>query len=94
MKIAACPSACNGHDDYADAPTDTVDFMLTSVSGDTATASVNAASNLSSDAVGEPVTIKLVTGIGCPYTGAPASVSGITVWPFRKHGEDAGLKLL
>jgi hypothetical protein len=26
--------------------------------------------------VGEPVTIKLVTGIGYPFTGPPASVSG------------------
>ncbi len=74
--ISACPSACNGHDDYADAPTDTVDFMLASVSGDTATGSVNAASNPSNDTVGEPVTITLVTGIGYPYTGPPASVSG------------------
>lgn len=74
--IAACPSACSGHDDYADAPLATVDFTLTSVSGDTATGSVNATSNPSNDTVGEPVTIKLVTGIGEPFTGPPASVSG------------------
>jgi hypothetical protein len=53
-----------------------VDFTLISVLGDTATGSVNAASNPSSDTVGEPVTIKLVTGIGYPFTGPPASVSG------------------
>jgi hypothetical protein len=74
--ISACPTACSGHDDYADAPTTTVDFTLTSVSGDTATGSVNAASNPSNDTVGEPVAIKLVTGIGFPFTGPPASVSG------------------
>jgi hypothetical protein len=74
--ISACPSACSGHDDYADAPVATVDFTLTSVSGDTATGSVNAASNPSNDTVGEPVTIKLVTGIGSPFTGPPASVAG------------------
>ena len=74
--ISACPSACSGHDDYADAPQATVDFTLTSVSDDTATGSVNAASNPSNDTVGEPVTIKLVTGIGYPFTGPPASVSG------------------
>jgi hypothetical protein len=53
-----------------------VDFTLTSVSGDITTGSVNAASNPSNDTVGEPVTIKLVTGIGYPFTGPPASVSG------------------
>jgi hypothetical protein len=74
--ISACPSACGGHDDYADAPLATVDFTMTSVSGDTATGSVNAVSNPSNDSVGEPVTIKLVTGIGDPFTGPPASVSG------------------
>ena len=74
--ISACPSACSGHDDYADAPLATVDFTLISVSGDTATGSVNAASNPSNDTVGEPVTIKLVTGIGNPFTGPPASVAG------------------
>jgi hypothetical protein len=74
--LSACPSACNGRDDYADAPAATVDFTLASVSGDTATGSVNAASNPGNDTVGEPVTIKLVTGIGYPYTGPPASVSG------------------
>ena len=74
--ISACPSACSGHDDYADAPLATVDFTLTSVWGDTATGSVNVASNPSNDTVGEPVTIKLVTGIGDPFTGPPASVSG------------------
>ena len=74
--ISACPSACGGHDDYADAPLATVDFTLTSVSDDTATGSVNAASNPSNDTVGEPVTINLVTGIGDPFTGPPASVSG------------------
>ena len=73
--ISACPSACSGHDDYADAPLATVDFTLISVLGDTATGSVNAASNPSNDAVGEPVTIKLVTDIGYPFTGPPASVS-------------------
>src|ERR1700739_4731582 len=62
--ISACPSACSGHEDYADAPAATVDFTLISVSGDTATGSVNATSNPSNDTVGEPVTIKLVTGIG------------------------------
>lgn len=74
--ISACPSACAGHDDYADAPLATVDFTLTSVSGDTATGSVNAATNPSNDTVGEPVTIRLVTGIGDPFTGPPASVWG------------------
>jgi hypothetical protein len=74
--ISACPDACSGHDDYADAPLATVDFTLTSVSGDTATGSVNAVSNPSNDSVGEPVTIKLVTGIGGLFTGPPASVSG------------------
>ena len=74
--ISACPSACSGHDDYADAPLATVDFTLTSVLGDTATGSVNAVSNPSKDSVGEPVTIKLVTGIDYPFTGPPASVSG------------------
>ncbi|WP_207544190.1 hypothetical protein, partial [Mycobacterium alsense] len=47
-----------------------------SVLGDTATGSVSAASNPSEYTVGEPVTIKLVTGIGDPFTGPPASVSG------------------
>ena len=74
--ISACPSACSGHDDYADAPVATVDFTLDSVLGDTATGSVSAASNLRNDTVGGPVTIKLVTGIGYPFTGPPASVSG------------------
>ena len=74
--ISACPSGCGGHDDYADAPLATVDFTITSVSGDTATGNVNAASNPSNDTAGEPVTIKLVTGIGDPFTGPPASVSG------------------
>jgi hypothetical protein len=74
--ISACPSACSGRNDYADAPPATVDFALTSVSGDTATGTVNAASNPSNDTVGEPVTIKLVTHIGYPFTGPPASVSG------------------
>ncbi|MCV7381411.1 hypothetical protein BST11_17975 [Mycobacterium alsense] len=74
--ISACPSACDGHNDYADAPQATVDVMLVSVLGDTATGSVSAASNPSEYTVGEPVTIKLVTGIGDPFTGPPASVSG------------------
>jgi hypothetical protein len=74
--IAACPRACGGHDDFADAPLAIADFTLISVSGDTATGSVNAASNPSNDTVGEPVTIKLVTGIGYPFTGPPASVTG------------------
>src|ERR1700742_182794 len=76
--ISACPSGCGGHDDYADAPQATVDFTLTAVSGDTATGSFNAASDPGNDTVGEPVTIKLVTGIGDPFTGPPASVSGNT----------------
>jgi len=74
--ISACPSACSGHDDYADAPVATVDFTLSAVSGDTVTGSVTAASTPSNDTVGEPVTIKLLTGIGEPFTGPPASVSG------------------
>lgn len=74
--LSACPSACSGHNDYAHAPAATADFTLTSVSGDTATGSVNAASNPSNDTAGEPVMIKLVTGIGGPFTGPPASVSG------------------
>ncbi len=74
--ISACPSACSGHDDYADAPLATVAFTLTSVSADTATGRINAASNPSNDTVGEPVGIKLITGIGYPFTGPPASVSG------------------
>jgi hypothetical protein len=74
--ISACPSACSGHDDYADAPQATVDFTLISILGDTATGSVNAVSNPRKDTVGELVTIKLVTGIGYPFTGRPASVSG------------------
>lgn len=74
--ISACPSACSGKDDYADAPLATVDFTLTSVVGDTSTGSVNAVSTPSNDTVGEPVTIKLVTGIGEPFTGPPASVTG------------------
>lgn len=74
--ISACPSACSGHNDYADAPLATVDFTLTSVSGDTATGTVTAASNPSSDNVGDPVTVKLITGIGDPFTGPPASVAG------------------
>ncbi|BBY08989.1 hypothetical protein [Mycobacterium noviomagense] len=74
--ISACPAACSGHDDYADAPPASVNFMLTSVSGGTATGNVKAASNLSNHTVGEPVTIKLVTGVGAPFTGPPASVSG------------------
>jgi hypothetical protein len=74
--ISACPAACSGHDDYADAPSATVNFMLTSVAGDTAAGKVNAASNPRKDKVDEPVTIKLVTGIGDPFTGPPASVSG------------------
>ncbi|MGA8546836.1 MAG: hypothetical protein WB785_16465 [Mycobacterium sp.] len=74
--ISACPSACSGRDDYADAPVATVDFTLRTVSGDIAAGSVNATSNPSKDTVGEPVTIKLVTGIGDPFTGPPASVSG------------------
>jgi hypothetical protein len=74
--IAACPGGCSGHDDYADAPQATVDFTLTSISGDTATGSVGAVSNPSSYTVGGPVTITFVTGIGEPFTGPPASVSG------------------
>ena len=74
--ITACPSACGGHDDYADAPEATVDFTLTAVSGDTATGSITAASDPNNANVGGPVTITLVTGIGSPYTGPPASVSG------------------
>ncbi|ORV82674.1 hypothetical protein AWC11_02015 [Mycobacterium interjectum] len=73
--ISACPSACAGHDDYADAPSATVDFMLVAIVGDTATGKVSAASNPSEHAVGEPVKIKLITGIGYPFTGPPASVS-------------------
>lgn len=38
----------------------------------------NAASIPGNDSVGEPVAIKLVTGIGYPFTGPPASVSGGT----------------
>src|ERR1700736_6065498 len=53
--ISACPTACSGHDDYADASLTTVDFTLTSVLGDIATGNVNAASNPSNDTVGEPV---------------------------------------
>jgi hypothetical protein len=53
-----------------------VNFTLTAVSADTATGSVNAASDTGNDTVGERVTIKLVTGIGDPFTGPPASVSG------------------
>jgi hypothetical protein len=41
-----------------------------------ATGRVNAASSPNNDTVGAPVTIKLVTGIGYPFTGPPASVSG------------------
>src|ERR1700756_2271863 len=67
--VSVCPSACSGHDDYADAPLATVDFTLESVLGDTATGSVDAVSNPSNDIGGEPVTIKLVTGIGYPFTG-------------------------
>jgi hypothetical protein len=74
--ISACPSACSGHDDYADAPLATEDFTLSAVSDNTATGSVNAVSNPSNGTVGDPVTIKLVTGIGDPFTGPPASVSG------------------
>jgi hypothetical protein len=74
--ITACPSGCGGHDDYADAPQATVDFTLTAVSADTATGSVSATSDPGNDTVGEPVTITLVTGIGDPFTGPPASVSG------------------
>ncbi|WP_141682136.1 hypothetical protein [Mycobacterium malmoense] len=74
--ISACPSACGGHNDYADAPLATVDFTLSAVSGDTANGSVNAASNPGNDPVGAPVTVKLVTGIADPFTGPPASVSG------------------
>lgn len=74
--ISACPNACSGHDNYADAPLATVDFTLISVLGDTATGSVNAASNSSNDAVGEPVTITLVSDIGYPFSEPPASVSG------------------
>jgi hypothetical protein len=70
--VNACPESCS----YADAPVATVDFTLMSVSGGTATGSVNAVSNPSNDVVGEPVTITLVTGIGPPFTGPPASVSG------------------
>lgn len=73
--ITACPSACSGHDDYADAPLATVDFTLISVLGDTAAGIVKAASIPSNDTLGEPVTIKLVTGIGYRFTGPPASVS-------------------
>lgn len=74
--ISLCPSACDGHDDYADAPPATVDFTVASVLGDRATGSVSAASNPSEYTAGEPVTIKLVTDIGYPYTGPPASASG------------------
>ncbi len=74
--ISACPSACGGHNDFADAPLATVDFTLVSVVRDTATGSVDAASNPSEYTVGDPVTIKLITGIGDPFTGPPASVSG------------------
>lgn len=69
--LTACPSCSDGT-----APTGTVDFTLTSVSGGTATGSVTATSDTNNDTVGGPVTIKLVTGIGYPYTGPPASVSG------------------
>ncbi|MGB6209118.1 hypothetical protein [Mycobacterium sp.] len=63
----------NGHETYADtstcpnAPaagcgiTGTVDFTLTSVSGDTATGTITAASN-PNHPIGGPVTIKLVGG--------------------------------
>jgi hypothetical protein len=74
--ISACPDGCGGHDDYADAPGATVDFTLTAVAADTATGSISATSNPDNDTVGEPVTIRLVTGIGEPFTGPPASVSG------------------
>jgi hypothetical protein len=74
--ISACPSGCSGNNDYADAPLAIVDFALTSVSNNTATGTVNGASNPSNDTVGEPTTIRLITGIGYPFTGPPASVSG------------------
>ena len=74
--ISACPTACAGHDDFADAPIATVDFTLISVMGDMATGTVSAASSPSNDTVGEPVAIKLVRGIGDPFTGPPASASG------------------
>jgi hypothetical protein len=70
--VAACPEGCS----YADAPTATADFTLVSVADATATGSVNAVSDPSNDVVGEPVTITLVTGIGPPFTGPPAVVSG------------------
>ena len=73
VDISACPSSSC---DYADAPLATADFTLTSISDDTAAGVVNAVSNPSNDVVGEPVVIKLVTGIGPPFTGPPASVSG------------------
>jgi hypothetical protein len=69
-------NACSGPCSFADAPTGTADFTLTSVSGGTATGSVTATSDTNNDTVGGPVTIKVVTGIGYPYTGPPASVSG------------------
>jgi hypothetical protein len=74
--ISGCPSACSGHDDYGDAPLATVDFTLISVVGDTAIGSIDASSNPRNDTVGGPVTIKLVTGIGYPFTGPPAAVWG------------------
>jgi hypothetical protein len=74
--ISACPDACGGHDDYADAPEATVDFTLTAVAADTATGSVSAASDPGNYPVGGAVTIRLVTGLGEPFTGPPASVSG------------------
>lgn len=65
--ISACPSACSGRDDYADAPLATLDFTLMSALSGTATGSVNAASNPSNGAVGDPVAIKRVTDIGYPF---------------------------
>ena len=55
--LRACPS-CS----YASAPRGSMDFVLTSVSGDTATGTVTAESDPLNDPIGGPVTVTLVGG--------------------------------
>jgi hypothetical protein len=55
--LRACPSCA-----FANAPTGTLDFTLTSVSNDVATGSVDASSDEQNVVVGAPVTVQLVAG--------------------------------
>lgn len=71
--LTACPTC-----PYATAPTATVDFTLTSVSGDTATGMATAVSQPKNDTVGEPVTAKVVNG----GQGLEVSMGRMQQFPF------------